>query len=97
MNSINASTGFAPFQLLMGRLPRVIPPITSRPIEGDGGKAADAKKALQIIEQIETDTMEPQDNLLLAKLLQGTHANDHRGPKLTWDVGDKVLLSTLHR
>jgi hypothetical protein len=27
MNTINASTGFSPFQLRMGRLPRVIPPL----------------------------------------------------------------------
>lgn len=41
--------------------------------------------------------MEAQDNLLLAKLNQALAANQSRGAEITYSIGDRVLLSTLHR
>jgi hypothetical protein len=41
--------------------------------------------------------MEVQDNLVLTKTTQAAYANEHRRPEPTWKVGNKVLLSTLHR
>ena len=32
MNTVNASTGYSPFQLHLGRSPRLIPPLSSSPI-----------------------------------------------------------------
>ena len=94
----NASTGFAPFQLRLGTLPRVIPPLLScnadSSISDFGG---DGERAAALIARIETDTLEAQDNLLLAKTHQALAANTHRGPELRYSVGDQVLLSTFHR
>ncbi len=98
MNTENASTGFSPFQLRHGASPRVIPPLfnadTSVALTDfeDGGERARA-----LLERIETDTLEAQDNLLLAKTHQALAANAHRDPELPYQVGDRVLLSTFHR
>jgi Chromo (CHRromatin Organisation MOdifier) domain len=43
------------------------------------------------------DVAEAKDNLLLAKIFQTHHANIHRSPEPPFQVGDKVMLSTLHR
>jgi hypothetical protein len=99
MNTINASTEFSPFQLLMGRSPRVIPPL----LEGDedrlmdGSVTDEAKGALKLIRKLETDVLEAQDNLILAKSSQANQANKKRSPDPLYNVGDRVLLSTLHR
>lgn len=98
MNTVNASTGFAPFQLHLGRRPRVLPPLwntlTSAAVEKFGD---DATRAATLLKQMETDTMEASDNLVLAKLKQAEQANKNRGEERAYSVGDKVLLSTLHR
>jgi hypothetical protein len=42
MNTVNASTGFLPFQLCLGRSPRIIPPIIPYSLlETDGDTTAD--------------------------------------------------------
>ncbi|EIW62447.1 uncharacterized protein TRAVEDRAFT_86614, partial [Trametes versicolor FP-101664 SS1] len=99
MSTVNASTGFTPFHLRLGRSPRVIPPITS-----EAGDAAvvdfgptDTENALDLLRRMETDVMEAQDTLLLAKANQALHANVSRGADHRFSVGDRVLLSTFHR
>ncbi|KAH7922145.1 hypothetical protein BV22DRAFT_1017906 [Leucogyrophana mollusca] len=98
MNSVNASTGFSPFQWLLGHSPRILPPLTSHsisttstafPSEGTAAKA--------IISKLELDIFEAQDNLLAAKSSQASTANLHRGPDPRYNVGDFVMLSTSHR
>ncbi|KIP01166.1 hypothetical protein PHLGIDRAFT_60628, partial [Phlebiopsis gigantea 11061_1 CR5-6] len=98
MNSVNASTGFSPFQLRTGRSPRVIPPIHRPAVDQliddfDGN----AERVAKLVNDIEVDVLEAQDNLLLAKTQQAFAANASRGPEIVYNVGDKVLLSTLHR
>lgn len=94
MNTVNASTGMSPFQLHLGRNPRIIPPLTQQPAaEG----VPEDKRARALISQLELDVMEAQDNLLAAKATQATQANKHRTPEHTLEVGDKVMLSTKHR
>ena len=92
MNTLNASTGFSPFQLHLGRSPRLIPPFTKSP--STDTHELDAAK---LIKRIDCDVMEAQDNLLLAKTDQAHHANKHRGAEIIYKVGDKVLLSMFHR
>lgn len=97
MNTVNASTGHTPFQLHLGRAPRVIPPLfnasTSSTATEIGLAAVDAAR---LLETIETDVMEAQDNLLLAKTNQAAHVDHHCGPEIVYKTGDKVLLSTFH-
>jgi hypothetical protein len=50
-----------------------------------------------MISQIETDVAEAKDNLLQAKIFQSHYANLHRSPEIPFKIGDKVMLSTLHR
>jgi hypothetical protein len=96
MNTVNASIGFTPFQIRLGRSPRIIPPII--PISlSPTPPTDDVQQATDIIHQIATDTNEAKDNLLQAKVFQAHFANDHRGADELYAVGDKVMLSTLHR
>lgn len=73
MNTLNASTSYTPFQLHLGRSPRIIPPMMT-PATKFGPPTLDAAKFLT---DIETDTLEAQDNLLLAKSNQAAHADRH--------------------
>ena len=98
MNSLNASTGFTNFQIRLGRSPQVIPPLvpTQAPMDPHSTDQ-DTAQAIQIIEQIETDVAEAKDNLLQAKVFQTHYANLNRSPEIPYNIGDKVMLSTLHR
>lgn len=90
MNSINGSTGFTPFQLHLGRSPRLLPPLSledTPPPEG----------AESFLSRLQLDILEAQDNLLAAKASQAHAANQHRVPDPQFQVGDQVMLSTKHR
>ncbi|GJE96276.1 Transposon [Phanerochaete sordida] len=98
MNTVNASTGFTPFQLHLGRCPKVLPPLLDSAIAETRAEFGDpAFDAARVIRQVDTDTMEAQDNMHLAKIHQTTQANKHRGPEVPYSVGERVLLSTVHR
>ena len=92
MNTVNASTGFSPFQLRMGRSPRLIPPLVC-----DRANDLEDTRASEVIERLASDTMEAKDNLLRAKTDQAISANLHRADDFPFQVGGKVMLSTLHR
>ncbi|TDL14378.1 hypothetical protein BD410DRAFT_694027, partial [Rickenella mellea] len=97
MNSVNASTGFSPFQLRMGRSPRIIPPLVPNSLTADISASSEGGAAKAIIDQIERDVAEAKDNLFMAKVSQASAANVHREKDDFFDIGDKVMLSTLHR
>jgi hypothetical protein len=90
MNSVNASTGFSPFQLC---LPHIIPPLV--PDTPDMGTPAEID-AKMIISQISLDVEEAKDNLLQAKIFQAHYANQHRGKEPNYNIGNHVMLSMLH-
>ncbi|OJT13288.1 Transposon Tf2-12 polyprotein, partial [Trametes pubescens] len=99
MSTVNASTGYSPFHLRHGRSPRIIPPITQRETTATA-EATDADataSALEALRRLETDIMEAQDTLLMAKAAQVFFANRSRGTEHAYAAGDKVLLSTFHR
>lgn len=90
MNTVNASTGFSPFQLKSGRSPRLIPPLVPLPDDA----APEAFSAHDLLGSIEQDVKEAQDNLLRAKTEQAFQANKSRAPEHSFKVGDCVRLST---
>ncbi|OSD00346.1 hypothetical protein PYCCODRAFT_1342559, partial [Trametes coccinea BRFM310] len=96
MNTVNASTGFSPFQLHIGRNPRMLPPI-SRALHENVATEPAGDIADRLISRIDTDVLEARDNLFLAKVAQAQAANRSRSPEHPFSVGDRVLLSTFHR
>ena len=98
MNSVSASTGYTPFQLHLGRSLRVIPPIVDTAIcrasDYYGLSTADTA---ELLKRLDTDFLETQNNLRLAKIEQALQVNKHCGPERIYKVGDQVLLFTLHR
>jgi hypothetical protein len=97
MNTVNASTGFSGFQLRMGRCPRIIPLLVPERLPTELTDVDSTERATALLEQIQMDCNEAKDNLLLAKTNQAFHANKSRGKDDIFAVGDRVMLSMLHR
>ncbi|KAJ3991476.1 hypothetical protein F5050DRAFT_1581338 [Lentinula boryana] len=96
MNSINSSTGLSMFQLCYGCSPRVIPPLLPS-VNEQKGPDSDSKEAAAFLDRLALVEKEARDNLYCAKVLQCYHADKSCGPCEIFEVGDLVLLSTLHR
>ncbi|RDB19147.1 hypothetical protein Hypma_014227 [Hypsizygus marmoreus] len=92
MNTVNASTGFSPFQLKSAFSPRLLPPLVPR----DHALEPEDDAALQVIQAIHLDFSEAMDNMIAAKISQAHHANKSRAPEKPYKVGDLVMLSTVH-
>ena len=97
MNTVNKSTGFTPFQLRLGRSPRIIPPLLQHRNTTESPPTSSELAAQTIIDRIQHDVWEAQDNLIKAKISQAQQANKHRNTNFPFEVGQKVRLSTLHR
>lgn len=96
MNMVNSSTGYSGFQLWMGRLPHLMPPVVSEALPEDLVATSEADSAKAVIETIHLNEIEAQDNLLMAKVHQVHFANEKCGPDDVFVVGELVMLSTLH-
>ena len=96
MNSVNAATGFSNFQIRLGCSPRLILPIIPTTITDKRSNAAEAVRTQDLIKTIETNIAEAKDNLVQAKVFQTHYANLNQSPNLPFNIGDKVMLSTLH-
>jgi transposase InsO family protein len=92
MNTINASTGYSPFQMRFGKSPRLLPPLIP-----NNETAEDEPNARALIERMTHIERNAQDNLLTAKVKQAFHANKERTLTFPFRVGDRVVLTTLHR
>jgi hypothetical protein len=84
-SSINASTGFAPFEINYGRVPSmgldILPPATYN------GITEYAERAREII-------LEAHDNIISSRIEQSAQANKRRKIDTPYAEGDKVYLST---
>ena len=96
MNTVNSSTGFSPFQLHMGRSPRLIPPLIPNAADNASHSEQDSINAWALIEHINTNVQEAQDNMLATKVCQVEFTNQHRSNKDTFTIGDQVMLSMEH-
>ena len=92
MNTINASTGFTPFQLHFGKSPRILPPLI--PLDEDDDRDQTARDIITLMQPIE---WEAKDNLLEAKISQAAQQNHHRRDAFPFKTGERVVLSTAHR
>ena len=92
MNTVNRSTGFTPFQLRFGRSPRILPPL----LKSTQLTPTD-KLATDLLKRMQSLVSEAQDNLITAKVTQAFHSNKTRELAFPFKVGDRVVLSTLHR
>jgi len=93
MNSVNSSTDYSGFQLLMGRSLRLILPLL--PVTGES-LSTEEWHVTELIEWLKCNVEDAKDHLLEAKCLQGFYANWDRFPKDSFKIGDHVILSTLH-
>jgi len=95
MNTVNSSTGYAPFVLKSSHHPRLIPPITTlNPLSINDSFSGQALEFMKMIEGCFTDA---QDSLLIAKVDQAHHANTSWSPETRYEVGDEVLLLTANQ
>ncbi|KAG1873151.1 hypothetical protein F4604DRAFT_1495500, partial [Suillus subluteus] len=98
MSTTNASTGYAPFHLHLGRTLRLLPLLTQ-----DGMRTTredfpnDVANALEAIVSLKTDIADACDALLASRIAQAHTANTHRSKDPSFEVGDFVYLSTAHR
>lgn len=93
MNTVNASTGLTPFQLRLGRSPRLVPPLVSTKAKLTATDI-DARALIRLHQTLE---LQACDALLDSKISQAAEANKHRGDDPLFAVGDQVLLSTKYR
>jgi hypothetical protein len=93
MSTINKSTGYSPFHLRFGRSPRILPALLPPPPNPSGEHIS----AREIIENLQTDVADARDNLILAKISQSHFSNPSRADTPKYNIGDKVMLSTLNR
>jgi len=97
VNSVNASIRFSGFQIHLSRSPCLIPLIVTATVVPPVSNDTDTTHAKEVIEILQIDVTKVKDNLFQAKVFQTFYANQNRSPKIPFKIGDKVMLSTLHR
>jgi hypothetical protein len=97
MNSINASIGFSNFQIRLDVLRVLSLPLCLGSLHQWFLMIQMPCVRRELIVQLQTDVAEAKDNLFQAKVFQTYYANQNRSPEIPFRIGDKVMLSTLHR
>jgi hypothetical protein len=85
-NSINATTGMTPTELLYGTPVRLFPHPTD--------STSDLPSVTEFVERINQSIAIAKDNHIIAKTRQATQTNRHRRQEPVYKVGDKAYLST---
>ena len=80
----------------MGRSPRLIPLLITHDITATPDSDDETSRVMVLIERLHFDVAEVQNNLLAAKITQAEFANQHHSDEDTFEVRDKVMLSTKH-
>ena len=93
MSTVNKTTGYSPFHLRFGRSPRVLPPLLNSP----PNPSSDYISAREVINNLQNDVADARDNLILAKISQAHFANPKTSQPHLYEIGQNVMLSTLHR
>src|ERR1700683_514235 len=96
MNFINASTGFSNFQIHLGRLPCLIPPLVPHSLKVPTTNESETLHVAKLMSKLQMDVAKAKDNLMLMKVFQMHHANKSHSTKVPFKIGDKVMLSRLH-
>ena len=94
MNSVNGLTGYSSFQLLMGRSPRLVPPLL--PVTEEN-QSTEETHATELIEQLKYDVEDAKDHLLEAKCLQVFYTNRDRSPEDSFKIRECMMLLTSHQ
>ncbi|SCV70790.1 BQ2448_3552 [Microbotryum intermedium] len=89
--SVNASTNKSPFEVVLGRSPRLLPTSLNRPDLPDVPAASD------LISERKAVLVEVRDALAAAKVRQAEQVNRHRRPEPDIAVGDLVMVDTRDR
>ncbi|SCV68078.1 BQ2448_199 [Microbotryum intermedium] len=89
--SVNASTNKSPFEVVLGRLPRLLPTSLNRPDLPNVPAASD------LISERKAVLVEVRDALATAKVRQAEQVNRHRRPEPDIAVGDLVMVDTHDR
>ncbi|KAG2350853.1 hypothetical protein BDR05DRAFT_869091 [Suillus weaverae] len=98
MSTLNASTGYTPFHLHLGRTPHMLPPLTPDRIQAAHEDfPTNIANALEAIMSLKTDITDAHDALLASQVAQANAANAHRSNEPSFKIGDFVYLSTAHR
>ncbi|KAG1805116.1 uncharacterized protein HD556DRAFT_1215970, partial [Suillus plorans] len=98
MSTVNASTGYTPFHLHLGRTPRMLPPLTPEGVRATREDfPADIANALDAIVSLKTDIADAHDALVASRIAQANTANTHRSEEPVFKISDFAYLSTAHR
>ncbi|KAG2066015.1 hypothetical protein BDR04DRAFT_1031278 [Suillus decipiens] len=94
MSMTNTSTRYMPFHLHLGRMPRLIPPLSPNKVQ-DIRKdfPNDITNTLEAIISLKTDVADAHNALLASKIAQAHSANAHRSEEPSFEIGDLVYLS----
>ncbi|KAG2065565.1 hypothetical protein BDR04DRAFT_1032442 [Suillus decipiens] len=92
MNTISTSTRFSLFQLHLGHLSHMLPPLLCN------HSSTNTKETCvhALLSQLTFNFMEAQDNLLAAKAAQASCINKGHTPEITLQVNNCIMLATKH-
>jgi hypothetical protein len=98
MSTVNASTGYTPFHLHLGRTPRMLPPLEPTNIQSAREDfPTEISNALNAIMSLKTDIADTHDALIASCVAQANTANARQSNEPMLAIGDCVYLSTAHR